>query len=417
VRILVLHHYVPYPLDHGGSLRSHGILQALVEEHELSFLALGAADAAPADDWPLAAAFDGPPEIIEARSTELSARGRALRRLAPRPWLGRPAAVRSTDLPALWNRIAELPLDGFDAVQSKDLHLLPYLVALRRAHPHLTLVLDLDDVQSEARRLRLESWPRLRVSRARVWVDYRRLTWYEHRYLRLADSVWVCKHEDVDLLAPSVGRKRLECVPNVVDAAALTDAPQPVHPPRLLFVGRFDVVHNDHGVAWLHGEVWPLVRSAAPEAELWLVGKSPTPQVLALHDPAGGIHVVGDAPDIRPHLRAATISLVPVRFGSGTRLKVLEAMAARVPVVSTSLGASGLGVVDGVHCLMADDAAAFAAACVSLLGDDRRREQLAREGRALVEARFDRDALATRVTAIYRELAARKRIEPTPELS
>jgi glycosyltransferase involved in cell wall biosynthesis len=417
VRILVLHRYVPFPVDHGGSMRSHEIISALVAEHDVSFVSLGDAEDGSVADWPLARSFRDPPVVVtESPDVPITRRGRALRRLAPRPLLGRPASVRSSDRPAFWNAVAELPLDEYDAVQSKDLHLVPFLVAVGRRYPHLALVLDLDDVQSHARRDRLRTWPRLRASRLRVWLDYRRLAAYERRYLPLLDSVWVCKPEDVVLLRASVGLSRLECVPNVVDTAALHGISRPAHPPRLLFVGQFGVTHNDDAVDWLLDEIWPRVRTRAPHAELWLVGKHPTARVLAASSSTAGVHVAGDVPDVRPYLAAATLSIVPIRFGSGTRLKVLESMAAGVPVVATSIGASGLGAEDGVHCRIADRAEELADACADLLADSRRREALAHAAARLVAERFDTSVTAGRVSAVYRRLPARK-AAPTTELS
>ena len=157
--------------------------------------------------------------------------------------------------------------------------------------------------------------------------------------------------------------------------------------PVLLFQGNLGYPPNIDAVQWLATAIAPLVRVAVPEAEVRLVGR-PGTNVTQLHRP-GVVTVVGEVPTMEEELVRASVAVVPLRYGSGTRVKILESFAHRVPVVSTSLGAEGLDAEDGVHLLLADDPEEFAAATVRLLRDSRLRARLAEAAEVLYLDRYD----------------------------
>jgi glycosyltransferase involved in cell wall biosynthesis len=121
------------------------------------------------------------------------------------------------------------------------------------------------------------------------------------------------------------------------------------------------------GVQWFAQAVWPLVRREMKQARFVVVGRKPPTEILALAKSGRNIEVTGTVPDVRPFLRGADVIVVPLRIGGGTRLKIYEAMAAEVPVVSTRIGAEGLSVVDGRHLLLADSEEHMAAQVLKVL--------------------------------------------------
>jgi hypothetical protein len=163
--------------------------------------------------------------------------------------------------------------------------------------------------------------------------------------------------------------------------------PSAVGPPVVLFQGSLDYPPNSDGAQWLATAIAPRIRAAVPATEVRLVGL-PTTGVKRLHRP-GVLTVVGQVPAMEVELAQASVAVVPVRYGSGTRVKILESFAHRVPVVSTSLGAEGLDVEDGVHLLLADDPEEFAAATVRLLGDVSLRVRLTEAAEARYLERYD----------------------------
>jgi len=153
---------------------------------------------------------------------------------------------------------------------------------------------------------------------------------------------------------------------------------------------------------WFVREIAPRVRAQVADAEVRLVGR-PTPGVERLHAPPA-VTVVGRVDDMDPELERADLVVVPVRYGSGTRVKILEAFAHRIPVVSTTVGAEGLDVEDGRHLLIADDPDTFAARCRRLLTDSGLRHQLVEAGERLFEDRYTFTAAQNRIRAVAHEV-------------
>src|SRR5581483_1620074 len=171
----------------------------------------------------------------------------------------------------------------------------------------------------------------------------------------------------------------------------------------LVFVGHFGHPPNVDAAHVLAHDVLPRLGRSV---RLRLVGREPTSDVVALARP-GAVEVTGAVADVRPHLAGASVFAAPVRFGTGMRGKVLEALAMGTPVVTTSVGAEGLGATPGRHLLVADGADDFAAAVRRVLDDASLAASLGAAGRALVEARFDWDVIADAHDAIYDEVLRR----------
>jgi glycosyltransferase involved in cell wall biosynthesis len=162
----------------------------------------------------------------------------------------------------------------------------------------------------------------------------------------------------------------------------------------LIFLGSMDWLPNIDAVRYFVGEILPLIRRRCPEVPVAIVGRDPSAEIreMARRDPY--IHVSGTVSDVRPYLWGSLVSVVPLRIGGGTRLKIYESMAARVPVVSTAIGAEGLTVHPPQDIRIADTPDAFAAECVQLLQNDRARCSLADAGWSLVNAKFSWDQIA-----------------------
>jgi glycosyltransferase involved in cell wall biosynthesis len=177
----------------------------------------------------------------------------------------------------------------------------------------------------------------------------------------------------------------------------------------VLFQATFDYTPNVDAAEWLVTEVAPRLRARLPGVEVRLVG-TPVPGVQRHHRPPA-ITVVGTVPAMETELERADIAVVPIRYGSGTRLKILESFAHRVPVVSTTVGAEGLQVVHGVHLLLADDPEAFAAACERLLTETDLRTQLVDAAEELYLERYERSTARVRIEALVREVAGDDRAQ------
>ena len=244
----------------------------------------------------------------------------------------------------------------------------------------------------------------------------RRQRWFRERELRKAraleqravdgyDRCTVCSDEDAAALTAIAGemsRERIAVIPNGVDLALLTPTPLPSEP-TVLLPGHLAYPPNIDGAAWFCTEVWPQVRAAVPDATLMLVGRAPVEQVRELAR-SPGVEVHADVPSMRPYFEAARVVVVPLRVGTGTRLKALEGMAAGRAVVGTRVGLDGIGVIDGVHALVADAPGALAAAVVRALQHDEVATSLAAAGRAHVESRFGWDRIGAQFVAMVSDV-------------
>jgi len=185
-------------------------------------------------------------------------------------------------------------------------------------------------------------------------------------------------------------------------------APAPADGGVLVFTGAMDSRSNIEGIQFLLREVWPLIQASRPKAQALIVGRNPPANLKAEAAGRGYDWVFsGYVDDVRPWVAKAHAYAIPLRVGSGTRLKVFEAMAMGTPMISTGLGVEGLPVEPGEHYLRADDAKAFADAVLALFADPQRRQALSTAARALVEARFSWPAVTGEFEAIC--LAAAQR--------
>lgn len=208
---------------------------------------------------------------------------------------------------------------------------------------------------------------------------------WERDIVRRFDQV-VCVSEADRLVLDPGGECGVAVVPNGVGLAPVSNAAVPSEP-VVVFTGALYTGPNRDGIRWFCREVWPSIRSELADAVLWIVGSRPGPDVMSLAD-CPGVEVLPDVAEVRPYVERARVAVVPLRVGSGTRLKALEAMSAGRPVVGTTIGLDGLGLVDGRHAVFADAPEQFADAVCRVLIDDASAASLAAEGRRFVEERY-----------------------------
>lgn len=289
---------------------------------------------------------------------------------------------------------------------------------LRRRRGLSPIVLDLDEVESSTRR----SLAALQRSRGAVRAarrlerQARQLETLEKAQLPRFDQVWVSSEREAGLVPQGVLDKTM-IVPNATTAA---DSPagdrelrraRPVLPQerataRMLFVGNLHYLPNRDAAELLVGSVLPILkRAVARGVELQIIGSGPASvlESLAVDD---SVIVSGPLPSLDSAYAAADVAVVPLRAGGGTRIKLLEALAYGCPVVSTTIGAEGLGLVPGRHLLVADGPSEFAEACRQLLGDAAMARDLAAAGSGIVRDRFSPRAVADSVDRALDALGA-----------
>jgi glycosyltransferase involved in cell wall biosynthesis len=211
---------------------------------------------------------------------------------------------------------------------------------------------------------------------------------YEREVCRKAGLVIAVSEKDESVMRAEFGITHTANVPTGVDVDSFTAPPGAATIPfDIVFVGSMDWMANIDGAKWLFEEVLPLIRQRHPLCRVALVGRSPSAG-LREHAAAAGVTVTGTVDDVRPYLWGAAVSIVPLRVGGGTRLKIFEAMAAGCPVVSTTIGSEGLPVQHGEHLWIADTPRAFADGCSTLLDNEKQRGALAAAARRLVGEQY-----------------------------
>ena len=257
------------------------------------------------------------------------------------------------------------------------------------AGPAALRILDTHNVDSLTMSRYVETLPH-GPRRAYAALTARKMRWLERRVYRAADSVWVCSAREAELAASFAPGARAVVVPNGVDGAAfMVGSPPPLTSKRMLFFGRLDYYPNRDGLRHFCERILPTIRSRIPDAELLVVGSGGGRELAGLNGAAPGIRILGRVENIASALADASLVVVPLRSGGGTRLKILEALAMARPVVSTSIGAEGLDLRPGEEIVLADTPEAFADEVIRLLTDPEAAIRLGASGRLAVLRRYE----------------------------
>ncbi|MES2152922.1 MAG: glycosyltransferase family 4 protein [Pseudomonadota bacterium] len=227
----------------------------------------------------------------------------------------------------------------------------------------------------------------------------------EAQALRQFDSVLVCSELERELIFKRTRTNKLSVFPNgiripnpagQIESSSGTDQARRV----ILFVGSLDFYPNVEGLLWMARGVLPLLRQSDPRPfRLVVVGRNPDERLIALAR-EGLFELHAEVPEVAPYYASASIVVAPIHAGSGTRIKILEAFAFGVPVVSTTIGAEGLSAENGIHLAIGDTPAAFARQIDTLLGDPAQRRHLNRNASQLIEKNFSLDAICQKITAL-----------------
>lgn len=401
MKLLVLSTWFPVPPDNGSRIRAYHLLRELAQRHEICVVAGVQEDVAGG---------------VEQGRAEL---GKFCRSVAAVPWRWHdpkrtgsvgafraflspvPRAILETPNPAVAAAIEKELQTPPDAVLVMEQGMDPYLPSLPKTVP---AVIDQVEVSGIARAYRQAAGVRERL---RIGMTYRKsAAYWQKRFARYA-AITSVSEEEALAVRQVVGGERppVVVVPNGVSVTdytprSLSDAV----PGRLIYNGALTYGPNQEAVRWFVRDILPLVAQAIPEAHLVVTGRFNAPEVADLcQNPR--VHLTGFLTDLRPTLGEAVACVVPLQAGGGTRLKILEAWAAGLPVVSTSIGAAGLGAEDDTHLLIANEAKPFAERVITLLSDANRANALARNARHYAEARFDWGAIGNQLSNLLEKVA------------
>jgi glycosyltransferase involved in cell wall biosynthesis len=390
MRVLLLTQVLPHPPDSGPKAKTWNVLQCLATHYDVTLVSFVRGDET--------GSIKHLQQYCRAVHTVPIKRGivNDLGYLARSGLTGEPFLMVRDNQAAMRQLVDQVAADGdFDAVHADQLNMAQYALrvpAPRRildAHNALWVLYGrLSDT--------LPHGPR----RAVLARDSRRLRAYELRMARQFDVVLAVTPEDG--AAFSSAGSTIAVVPISVDTDAVAPLERPAGANHIVHIGTMYWPPNVDAVRWFARHVFPRVRAVRPDVVFDVIGARPPRQVRALGAGGRAINVTGYVDDPTTYLERAALTVVPLRAGSGMRVKILNSLAHGVPIVSTSLGCSGIAVESGRHLLVADTAEEFAAATLRLLNDREFADQLARNGRRRVAERYARRLVCPQLHAIYR---------------
>lgn len=407
MRILWLGHNLAYPPKGGPLQRNYNLLKEASKHHEVHVLVFDQPASRPAGVTPqhcvealskFCASVEWLP--LPADSFGIGRYWRAIGGLL----MGEPYEfrwLRSREMAKRLQRLAGRI--QFDVVHADTLGLAPYVSLV----PSVGTVLNHHDIESALVQRRAASESSL------LWRTFWRreaanLLAAERRWCSLFHVNMVVSDDEGQLLKPSCQGSHIRIVPNGVDIKYFTPRQDPGGA-RLLFCGRLDQLANKGAITFFFNSVWPRLSDRVKQIEIDVVGKNPPAWLreLSLRDPR--VHVPGFVDDVRPYFRKATIFVCPITDGGGTRLKILDALAMGMPIVSTTFAASGLALRDGAHLLLADTPETMIEQTMRLLGDQGLRQRLAQGAVNVVQQSYSWDTIGHSLVAAYEEALELKR--------
>lgn len=394
MHILMVSPYIPSPTS-GNRSRSYYLLKMLARQHTVALLAIddGVTPAAPSSLAPLED-FTAQIQIVPFPATSPKRVRQVLNTLSG----------KSTCLSQHVTAGMQEALNALLARERYDAIVFECALASNYTLPaQIKIILDQHNIEYEVLYRTYLHEP-LSLRKWYNWRESRLVKQAEIRLCQRADAVVMTSERELAAMQQLLPGQTIAVVPNGVDIDYFNgDASAQEQEHALVFTGSMEYYPNIEAVLFFARTCWPRIRAALPDATWQIVGKNPRPEVQKLAR-LPGVTVTGSVADVRPYFTRAAVAVVPLLVGGGTRLKILEAMAMRTPVVATSLGCEGLAVEHGTHLLVADGPEAFAHSVIELLTHPERRQALIAAGRALVEAEYGWEACGRRLQRVVEEV-------------
>ena len=405
MRILFLTQIIPYPPNAGPRVKTWHVLRYLHERgHDVTL-----ASYVRTDELPYVAKLD---EVCTAVHTVPITRSMAAN---VRYWLQshltrRPFLIERDDLAGMRQLVQKLlATEEFDVVHADQLTMTQFALDAKNGggekRPYIIF---------DAHNATWSIWERMRENapwflKPVYQIEENRIKQYEGMLVEQFDHTMVVIDPDKDLLLAGVQngkvealKSRISSIPIAVDAQILQPIQRKPGSHNIMTLGTLSYPPNADGIRWFLQEVFPRVQKQVPDVTLTVIGKNPPADFMQMAaQSSGAIEVTGYVDDLTPYMEAAALMVVPVRAGSGMRVRLLEAFARAMPTVTTTIGLEGIYAEDGKEILLADDPQSFAAATVNLLNDPDLQDSLAENGRKLAVARYDWRAVLKKMDAVY----------------
>ncbi len=396
MKILFVSALMPYPLYSGGQVRVYNLLSRLAKRHEITLVTFLRS----LDEKQYEKDLSFCKKIITGYRGHAWQPGYVLRSLMG----AKPLLLTSYDHKTLRDEITgELAGSAYDLV-----HIEPWYVWPVVPETKVPVVVATHNIEYGIYAQYVRSLPIVPLRYGYYW-DVLKLKWWEERVWRAASHVIAVSNDDARVIRQHVGLSSLvSVVPNGVDVASFRfSMKKKGGTPVLLFVGSFTWMQNRDAVNWLMTSIWPALQARYPGVRLRIVGRG-MPKSLRNLVAQHQVTLLEHVENIEDELHSADVLLAPIRVGGGTSFKILEAMAAGLPVVTTTLGATGLRVRGGRELLIGDTAQDLIASVGKLFASDRMRNDLARNARKAIEREYGWDTIAQALDRLWYETAKKR---------
>lgn len=405
-------HIIPYPIvppRGGGALRCYHILRQLARFYDVHAIVFQREDALRngvdgykvPDNVHIYSPLDHPPpHTVFDRLPKRLGPGLHYRWLR-RSWRGPATAELLRSHHLIKKIVSDYTIDIAVFEHISSMSVAPWL---NRLNPRTLRILDAHNVDHRLMAQEIEN----KKKRGLTNAEQRLLastTWIEHHLGQYVDAFFACSDDDRLTLERCSGING-HTIPNGVDTQRVAwREPATGKATDLLFCGSLGYRPNIDGLNWFGMEIWPLLKQAAPDVRLTVIGRGGNKADFRNLPEDPQVNWIGEVDATLPYYHKAAVHICPLRMGSGTRLKILESMSAGTPMVSTKIGAEGIQAVSGRHLLLADDPTDFAQAVVGLLENAELRMAISREARKLVEERYDWDVVGERMKRTIEKIA------------
>ncbi|MDP1676621.1 MAG: glycosyltransferase family 4 protein [Bacteroidota bacterium] len=399
MKILHLMPYSPVPPNFGGALRNYNILKNILPHHDVTLAMFGNQT----DEQKLRQEFKGSIQNIHTVSAPWQRKhyrlGQFYSTLNSHSFFHMLAV--NNEMQLLIDRI--LSNDSYDIVQTEFSHLGSY-----RLMTDAVKILDAHNVEYDNfRRMWLNDHRPIR--KFHYFLEYKKLFKEEIKGCGKQDALFVTSERDKKLFDKDIPNIPKFVIPNGVDSNFFSSGDNQPEPFTLVFTGMMAYVPNYDGMLYFLDEIFPIVLKKFPSVKVYIVGNRPPKQLSARA--SDNVIITGFVEDVRPYIRRASVYIVPLRMGGGTRLKIGEALSMKIPIVTTSIGCEGIDIVSGESAIIADDPISFANGIISLIQDDSMKKKLVRNGYDVVQSKYEWSVIGKRILELYQDLVIKTKTQ------
>ncbi len=408
MRILLLTQIIPYPPNAGPRVKTWHVLRYLASQgHEVTLVSF----VRPEEEkhLPVVSEVCRAVHTVPIQRSRLADVGYLLRSQVT----GRPFLIERDNLAAMRRLVEQLvQAESFDVVHADQLTMTQFAlqaqaIADKQGRKRPFTIFDAHNATWTITQRMIDNVPL--PLKPILHLETGRIKRYEANLLAQLDHTMVVIDEDQEALLTGVGngqahalRQRLTTIPITIDTAEFTPVLRQLNSCNIMTMGTLSYPPNADGIRWFLNKVFPLIQQQLPDVTLTIVGKEPPRDfVQAAAAQPDAIEVTGFVPDLIPYMEAAALMVVPVRAGSGMRVRLLEAFARAMPTVTTTIGLEGIEAEHEHHVLIADEPVDFAHQSVRLLQDPALQQQLAQNGRLLAEQKYDWQVALQKMDAVY----------------